>query len=198
MAVFGIAFWLATLMGFVQKEAMYIGFAITLSSTMVVVKMLSDKRELDTLHSRLIVGILLVQDLFAIFALSLMTALNGTTITPLLVSFAKGAGIVIIALFCSKFIFSRMFKFAAESQELLMLLALAVLFTFSLAIAGIGMSITIGAFLAGVSLATLPYNIQIIGKIRSIRDFFATLFFVSLGMEIFIEEIRSLLLPLLV
>jgi len=185
-------------LGFVRMEAVYLGIVLALSSTVVVVKLLSDNHELNTLHGRIVMGILLLQDIFAVIMLSVLSSLS--TFSPALIILAlfKAATILIVAYFLSKFIFPDIFGFAAKSPEVLLLISLAVFFFFSLLITAVGFSIAIGAFIAGVTLGNLPYNIGIVGRIRPLRDFFVTLFFVSLGMEFFLQPSLALIKPLLI
>lgn len=187
----------AVLLGFGQREALYIGLIIAFSSTMVVIKILSDKRELDTLHGRIIIGILLMEDILAILALSFLSSL-GTTFLLILFSIFKGLSILVLALLASKYFFPPVFRFAAKSQEMLFLMAITICFFFALISSYLGFSIIIGAFVAGVALGNLPYNLEIVGKIKPLRDFFATIFFVSLGMELVIGAINNLIYPLIV
>ncbi|MBU0535584.1 MAG: cation:proton antiporter [Nanoarchaeota archaeon] len=196
--IFIIGFWIAILLGFLRIEAVYVGFIVAFSSTMVVVKLLSDRREIDTLHGRIIIGILLMQDIIALFVLSILASPDGFALTAILISLAKGAGLLLIAWVLSNYTFPPIFKFAAKSQELLFLVSLGVCFLFSIALSLIGFSIIIGAFIAGLSLANLPYNIEIIGRVKSLKDFFATMFFVSLGLELLVPDMRSLIIPLIV
>jgi len=115
-----------------------------------------------------------------------------------LLAFLKFLVLFAVAFICSKFLFPRVFRFAAKRQELLLVSALAVCFLFSLAFYSLGFSIVIGAFLAGVTLGNLEYNVEIVAKMRSLRDFFALLFFVALGMGISFGAFRELLIPLAV
>jgi len=195
VSLFSIGFIAAAVLGYLPIEAIYIGIMLCFSSTMVVLKLLSDKSELDTLHGRIITGILLLQDVFAIFAISVLGKLDNFSVLALLGSFFMAFVIIAGALFASKHIFPMIFKFAARSGELLLLAALCLCFLFSLALDYVGFSIAIGAFVAGVTLANLPYNVEIISKVRSLRDFFATIFFVSLGMEIMIISAQKIILP---
>jgi len=195
VSLFSMGFIAAAVMGYLPIEAIYIGIILCFSSTMVVLKLLSDKTELDTLHGRIITGILLMQDVFAIFAISVLGKLDNFSALALFASFFNAFIIIAGALFASKHIFPKIFKFAARSGELLLLSALCLCFLFSLAFNYIGFSIAIGAFIAGVTLANLPYNIEIISKVRSLRDFFATIFFVSLGMEIMIVSAQKIIFP---
>ena len=198
ISMFTLGFIIALILGFVKKEAIYIGIIIAFSSTMVVIKLLSDKRELDTLHGRIIVGILLMEDLLAIFALSILSSLNGNSFLAVISTILKGVLSVIIIYTLTKHAFPKIFKVSAASQELLFLSSISVRFLFSMIAYYLNFSIAIGAFLAGLSLANLPYKIAIIGKVRSLRDFFATIFFVSLGMELMIDQISTIIKPLIV
>ncbi|MBW2980978.1 cation:proton antiporter [Candidatus Woesearchaeota archaeon] len=198
LTIFTLAFILALMLGFLSIEAIYVGLIIAFSSTMVVVKLLSDKRELDTLHGRIMLGILLMQDIIAILALSMLTTVNGFSGTLLGLSLLKGASLFVVAWLTSRYVFPQVFKFAAKSRELLFLLSIAVVFAFAALFNAINFSIAIGAFVAGVTLGNLTYNIEIISIVRSLRDFFATIFFVSLGMELLLDPLRSMIAPLII
>jgi len=187
----------ASVLGFTFRESVYTGLIVAFSSTMVVIKLLSDKHEIDTLHGRLIIGILLMQDIIAVVAFSLLTTLDQASSYTLVFSLLKAASIVIVALFCSRFLFPFLFAFAAKSQELLFLASLSTCFLFSIAFSLIGFPIAVGAFIAGISIAHLPYHYEIIARVRSLKDFFATMFFVSLGMAILVNDMKALMLPLL-
>ncbi|MDP3639799.1 MAG: cation:proton antiporter, partial [Nanoarchaeota archaeon] len=193
-----LGYVLAIVLGFLHVEAVYIGLFLAFSSTMVVLKLLSDKRELQTLHGRIIVGILLVEDVVAILALSFLSSLQDFSPSLFRLAFLKFLVLFAVAFICSKFLFPRVFRFAAKHQELLLVSALAVCFLFSLAFYSLGFSIIIGAFLAGITLGNLEYNVEIAAKMRSLRDFFALLFFVALGMGISFGAFRELLIPLAV
>ena len=193
-----LGYALAIVLGFFHVEALYIGLFLAFSSTMVVLKLLSDKRELQTLHGRIIVGILLVEDVVAILALSFLSSLQDFSPSLFRLAFLKFLVLFAVAFICSKFLFPRVFRFAAKRQELLLVSALAVCFLFSLAFYSLGFSIVIGAFLAGLTLGNLEYNVEIVAKMRSLRDFFALLFFVALGMGISFGAFRELLIPLAV
>lgn len=195
-AVFLLAFITSAFMGFFAIESVYLGLIVAFSSTMVVVKLLSDKREVDTLHGRIIIGILLLQDIFAIIALSILS--QGTfSADSLLLSLLKGVVVIIASLFAGKYILPPLFKFAAASQELLLIASISVAFLFSMVINSIGFSIAVGAFIAGITL-NVPYNAEIIGKVKPLRDFFSVLFFVSLGMQLSLEAFGGIIKPLLI
>jgi Kef-type K+ transport system membrane component KefB len=196
MFIFG--YLIALALGFLSLESAYVGLMLAFSSTMVVMKLLSDKRELQTLHGRIVVGILLVQDIIAILALSILASINDFSFSVLGTAFAKFVGLFALAYVTSKYVFPRIFNFAAKNQELLLITSLAVCFTFSLAFHFLGFSVAIGAFVAGLTLGNLDYNIEIIGKVKSLKDFFSLLFFVSLGMGISVAVIKSMWLEIIV
>ncbi|MFC1696983.1 cation:proton antiporter [Nanoarchaeota archaeon] len=183
-------------------ESIYIGLIVAFSSTVIVVKLLTDRRELDTLHGRIIIGILIVQDIFAILALSILPniGVGNVTVFPIVFSLLKAIGLIIVAMLLSKYIFPHIFKFAAKSHELLYLSALSVCFIFGYSFEMIGLSIPVGAFVGGFALANLPYNLEMISSVKSLKDFFATLFFVSLGMMFTLKGVvvSSLIMPLIV
>ncbi len=194
--VFGIVFFLADFLNLTSLQAAYVGIILAFSSTMVDIKLLSERGELVTLHGRLILGILLLQDLVAIGAIVIFTSGN-FAVVPIGIAFAKLIGILLFAVIFQKYILNNLFKFAARSTELLFLSSLAVLFLFIILAYISELSIVIGAFIAGVSLANSPFKMELESRISPLRDFFAILFFVSLGMQIVFIGI-SLRLVLLV
>lgn len=185
MAVlFAIGFLVAAGFALKSVEAVHIGFILAFSSTMVVVKILADRRELETLHSRLILGILLVQDLVAVLALAALGSGGQLSLVYILSATAKGLSLLLAVWVLSKLAFPHLFKYAARSREILFLASLSVCLFFASAAYFLGFSISIGAFLAGLSLANLHYNLEIMGKVKPLRDFFAMIFFVSLGLTL--------------
>lgn len=181
--IFGISMALAGFMGLSALQAAYIGIILAFGSTMVDIKLLSDRGELVTLHGRLVLGILLLQDLIAIIAIVVFTS-GSFAAAPLIIAFVKLAIILAIAIALQKFVLNKLFRFAARSNELLFLSSLAVLFLFIILAYVSELSIVIGAFIAGVSLANSPFKLELESRISPLRDFFAILFFVALGMQI--------------
>jgi Kef-type K+ transport system membrane component KefB/voltage-gated potassium channel Kch len=195
-ALFFIGYFITKIAGFTKIEAVYLGLVIVFSSTMVVVKLLSDKREINTLHGRLTIGILIIQDIFAIIALSYLSSISSSSTG--LIFFAKLIAVIAAGIIASKYLFPKIFDFAARSRELLLTTALSVCFLFALIFNKIGTSIAIGAFFAGILLANLPYNIEISGKIRPLRDFFAILFFTALGLQLTLKGIHAVIIPVII
>ncbi len=195
---FLLGFGIFNLLHFSQIESVYAGVVLMFSSTMVVIKLLVDKSQLETLHGRIIVGILLMQDVVAVLLLSILARSDNFSIGSLVLSLFLGGLVFGIAWFFSKVLFPQLFKFAARSQELFFLLSLAVCFLFAIAFEYIGFSIAIGAFVAGLMLGNLPYNIEIVSKVKNLRDFFATIFFVSMGIRLSFSPLVQYALPFVI
>lgn len=188
---FAIAFLVSILFGANNSSATYIGLIIAFSSTMIVFKILSDKREINSLHGRIIIGILLIQDVVAIIALLILS--SDFSLHSLLTVFGKGILFAIVALVLSKAI-NPVLKISAKSHELLLLVSISFLFLFIIGSFLGGFSLIIGAFFAGVALANSDYKTEIEGKITPLREFFAAIFFVALGMQLKIITINFIYL----
>jgi Kef-type K+ transport system membrane component KefB len=165
-------------------DLFYLAACLALSSTTIVVKLLYEKFELDTLAGRLTLGVLIFQDLWAIVLLGLQPNLADPNVLVILGSFAKGAFLVAVSLLTSKYILGYVFEKIAKLPELILVASLGWCFLIAGLADFLGLSLEMGALIAGVALSTFPYNLDIIGKIINIRDFFITLFFVALGMVI--------------
>ncbi len=187
---FIIAFFISKSLGFTNNSLIYIGLIVAFSSTMVLVKLLSDKREINSLHGRIIVGILLIQDIAAIIALVLLG--SSISLNIILISLLKIGIFVLVAFVLTKLI-NPIIKTSAKSPELLLLVAMSFLFLFYIGAILAKLSLVIGAFFAGVVLANSAYKTEIQGKIIPLRDFFAVIFFVTLGMQLKIIGISSLI-----
>ncbi len=179
---------LAFLMGYAPRKGnfdwIYLAVTLALSSTLIVVKLLYDKFELTTLPGRITLGVLVFQDIWAIAFLALQPDLDDPQVGILLASFTKGVALVLITLAVSRYALPRFFSFVAKVPELMLVAALAWCFLVSGAADWLGLSREMGALIAGVSMSTFPYNVDVIAKVINIRDFFVTLFFVALGMKI--------------
>ncbi|MGB9707709.1 MAG: cation:proton antiporter [Candidatus Pacearchaeota archaeon] len=186
-------FFVSRALGFALMESFYLALIIAFSSTIIVVKLLADSKELDTLHGRIAVSILVLQDIAAIFALAVFSSSYNTSfiITALLKLFL----IMLIAFFLNKTVLGPLFKFASSSTELLSLVAVAFVFLFAGLAYLLNLSIVIGAFIAGITIANLPYKLEIESKVRPLRDFFAIIFFVSLGTWLTTLDITKTVIP---
>ena len=184
-------------LGYSNLSAVYMGLIITFSSTAIIIKILSDNKEIDTLHGRIVIGILLLEDFFAIFALTVLATLSEFNGVLIAASVVKAALLMIIAWLASKYVFPKLFEFAAERTEVLFLASVAICFLFAAAFAAIGLSMIIGAFVAGVVLGNLEYNLEIIGHIKPLKDFFATIFFVSIGLNVVPIDMSTIVMPII-
>jgi hypothetical protein len=163
---------------------------MSLSSTLVVVKLLYDKFELDTLPGRITLGVLVIQDLWAVAMLAVQPNIENPNLLPLAFSLWKGALLVVGGLALSKYALPYLFRAVAKAPELVLVSALAWCFFLAGAASFIGLSREMGALIAGISLSTFPYNLDVMAKAVSIRDFFVTLFFVALGMQIAVPSLH--------
>jgi Kef-type K+ transport system membrane component KefB len=163
---------------------LYLAACMSLSSTLVVVKLLNDKFELDTLPGRITLGVLVIQDMWAVGMLAVQPKLLNPNLLPLAFSLWKGLLLVVGGFAISKYVLPHLFRAVAKAPELVLVSALAWCFFLAGAASFIGLSREMGALIAGVSLSTFPYNLDVMAKAVSLRDFFVTLFFVALGMQI--------------
>jgi Kef-type K+ transport system membrane component KefB len=200
-----IGFALVLALGKGVMEALYVAVALTFSSTIIIVKLLSDKRELDSLHGRIAVGFLIVQDLAVVVAMMAMSAMRGggdgadTTLTQVLLSLAwrlVAAAAVMAVLM--RWVLPRVVAAMARSQELLLVFAIA----WGVALAALGewagFSKEAGAFLAGFSLASTPYREAMNARLTSIRDFLLLFFFIDLGAKLELSTLGAEVVPAIV
>jgi CPA2 family monovalent cation:H+ antiporter-2 len=164
-----------------------LGGALAMSSTAIVVKGLAEKFELDTPHGKNVIGVLIFQDLVVIFLLILIPSLNknsGDMALALSIAAVKIGIALILILVVGKTVFSSWFKLVANmrSRELFMLNVLLVVMGFSAVTEYFGLSMALGAFMAGILIAETPYRFQVEEGIESFRDILLGLFFISIGM----------------
>ena len=163
---------------------LYLAVAAALSSTVIIVKILYDKRELDTLSGRVTLGVLVMQDLFAILFLAIQPDLSDPSALALGASVFKAVVLVAIAFWVSRDVLPTVFRAVARSPELVLTGAIAWCFALSGIAEWLGLSREMGALVAGVAISTFPYTLDVAAKVTSLRDFFVTLFFVTLGMAL--------------
>ncbi|MDO8657766.1 MAG: cation:proton antiporter [Candidatus Levybacteria bacterium] len=200
-----IGYLISFALGFPVIQALYITIALTFSSTIIVVKILSDKKDISSLYGKILAGILLIQDFFAIFILIILSAFNSNTqnalsIETFLLVFVKGIILVSVVVLISKIIFPKIIHIISKAPETLFLFSLAWVFGLAAIVSSkpIGFSIEIGGFLAGFALANSSENFQIIARVKALRDFFITIFFVVLGMEMTFVSAEKIIIPIIV
>ncbi|MGN6308292.1 MAG: cation:proton antiporter [Xanthobacteraceae bacterium] len=169
-------------------DALYVAVACALSSTVIIVKVLYEKRELDTLPGRITLGVLVLQDIFAILFLAVQPSLDNLQISIILLSVGRVAVLVATAWALSRYVLPKLFSQIARRPELVMLGALAWCFLIGEIAERLHLSREMGSLVAGVSLSTFPYALDVTAKVTTLRDFFITLFFVALGMTIPIPD----------
>lgn len=185
--VFG--YLLASALGMAPLTALYVAVALTFSSTIIIVKLLSDKRELDSLHGRIAVGFLIVQDIAVVVAMMLMGATRlgagGDGLGAASLSLLLNLVLVFLVLaLLMRYLLPRVLHLLARSQELLLLFAIAWGVTAAVVGKQAGFGKEVGAFLAGFSLASGVYREAISARLTGIRDFLLLFFFIDLGARL--------------
>src|SRR5688572_132622 len=165
-------------------DGLYLALMCGLSSTAVVVKLLYDKGELDTLPGRMTLGVLVIQDVCAIFILAFQPNFANPGIGPVLKAILGTVVLLLAGFLYSKYILRRVFASIAKAPEMVVAVSIGWCAAVAGAAAYMGLSKEMGALVAGLSIAAFPYSIHVTAKTLPLRDFFLTLFFVSLGMQI--------------
>lgn len=199
-AVGGLGMLAAYLMGFDLITALVLGVALFFSSTIVILKVLSDKREVSRLHGQIAIGVILVDDIVATLAIVAVTAASngGLGAAEALPMVAKAIGLGLLLFVAGAYIIPKFSKALAKNQELLFIFAVAWGFGIASLFGAFGFSHEVGALFAGVALASLPYAVEMSTRLKPLRDFFVVLFFVTLGERFVFDDLSSTLLPALV
>ena len=176
--VLGFSFWVALL----------IGLAVMYSSTAVVIKMFTDKDEVTSLPGKLDVGVLLVQDIVVVILLALLAAGRPEGVldvaVTLLTILALVAVVGVVAIGASRYVLPRMFRRIADNKDVFFVVAIGWAFLFVLITQELNLSIEMGAFLAGLAIAQLPYSTELQDRITPLTDLFMLIFFVSIGLQL--------------
>lgn len=182
---------------YTKTESVLIGLALAFSSTIIILKLLSDKKEQTRLYGKITIGILLIQDIAAAVVLILVNARSeGTFSVATLGTLAFKGAVVLIPLFLiSHFILPRLNKLIAGSQEFLFLFAIGWGFGAAALFDYLGFSIEVGALFAGVALSNLSYAQEIASRLRPLRDFFVVVFFIALGTQLNFNNLQTIWLP---
>ena len=194
---------LSLLLGFEMMEAVFLAVALTFSSTVVVVKLLDQKGDLDSLYGRIAVGIFLVQDMVVIAALTILAGLAASDEDPepvtmaidIGVAFVGTAGLLVVALVAARWLLPKPFEWAARRPDTLFIWSLCWCFLFVFSSEAMELSLEIGAFLAGLSLAQLPYNYDLRRRVHPLMNFFIAVFFVTLGLQMELEAALNYMGP---
>lgn len=178
------SFLIAKVLGFSIVPSLYIALAFSFSSAVVVVKILSDKKEIETLHGQIALGILIIESFIAALALMIIPVISSEGASGIFSQIFKFILMISSVILVGHFIFSKMLSFAAKNQEVLFLVSLAWALSVGAIFEIVGVSTEIGALVAGMVIASSKYNLEIKSKIKGIRDFFVILFFVYFGAQL--------------
>jgi Kef-type K+ transport system membrane component KefB len=199
-----IGYGISILLGLSMLHALYVAVALTFSSTIIIVKLLSDKREIDSLHGRIAVGLLIVQDIVVVLVMIGLAAFGAADEGE--TSLAREAGLVLVygvlfvgaVVLITRFAIQPIFRIFARSQELLILGAIG--WALILAATGdmLGFSKEVGAFIAGVSLASTPFRDAIGTRLVTVRDFLLLFFFLSLGADLDLSRLGAQVVPAII
>jgi len=189
-------------LGFSPLHSFYIAVALTFSSTIIIVKLLSDKKEVDSLHGQIAIGFLIVQDIVVIIVMIILSGMRPSEEVSLTVDLIKkfmaGVVLLVITIIAMKWIIPKLSYFLAKSQEMLALFAIGWAVTLAAAGELMGFSAEVGAFLAGVSLASSDFKDTISSRLTSLRDFLLIFFFVNMGSELDLLVIGDQILAALI
>jgi Kef-type K+ transport system membrane component KefB len=198
-----VGFGIMRLLGYSNIIALYGSIALTFSSTIIILKLLSDKGDLNSLYGKVSIGFLLVQDIVATLLLIIVPLVGSATVSGNVgITFLKLAGFGIaasIVLYCiAKYLLPKFSDYLAKSSELLFIFAISWGLVLATIFYKIGFSIEIGALIAGVTLSASKYAYEISSRMRPLRDFFIVMFFVLLGAHLVIGSIGTIIVPAII
>lgn len=190
-SIFG--YFIMILFGFSVVTSLYVAVAITFSSTIIIMKLLTDKNDQDTLYGKISIGFLIVQDIIAMFILMIVSASakEGDLTLVFIEALVKGFGLLIVMILLAVFVVPKIFKWSARSQEFLLLISIAWCLAIAASFYYFNFSMEVGALLAGVALAASPYRHEISSKLKPLRDFFIVIFFILLGSQMNFISVQS-------
>ncbi len=193
----GLGFALSRALGFGNTASFYVAAALTFSSTIIVIKLLSEKKDLKSLYGRIVVGVLLIQDFVAMFILLALSGSGGPTWFTVPISLVRGVIFGAVMLFASRYL-PKLLDWLGHSQELLYLFSIAWALGVSALAASplVGLSIEVGGLIAGLTLANSSEHFQISSRLRPLRDFFVMLFFFGLGAKLIFSAGAIMVTPL--
>jgi Kef-type K+ transport system membrane component KefB len=185
-------------LGHGRLDALYLALFCALSSTAIVVKLLYDKFELDTLPGRITLGILIFQDLWAILILAMQPHFTDPRIMLVVMALAKSLTLLAIGFLLSKHLLRWVFEKISKTPEMVVAMSIAWCAFMAGAGAWIGLSMEMGALIAGVAISTFPYSVHVTAKVLPLRDVFLTLFFLSIGMKIPVPDPALLIMAAII
>ncbi len=194
----GIGILISQLLGFSITSSVYLGIALTFSSTIVIVKLLHDKKDTETVYGRHILGLMIVQDVIAILIMIALTSVGdahaelGKNIGLLAL---KGLALLAFVYLMSKYALSWILDRVARSAEFLFIFTLSWCFWLASILHFAGFSLEIGAIIAGLTLGSSKYQSEIASRVKPLRDFFIVVFFIILGTQMVVSDVTRVLVP---
>src|SRR3989338_1038994 len=193
-----LGFFISKLLGFSTITSIYLATALAFSSTIIIMKLLSDRNDLESLYGRITTGFLIVQDLLAILVLLFVSSLNGNGegIAEIIsLAVIKGIAAITILYLVGNYLLPRITQIIAKSQEFLLIFSVSWCFAIAGAFQYFNFSIEAGALLAGIALSLTPYQHEISSKMRPLRDFFLIMFFILHGSQLLFGNISQVVVP---
>lgn len=194
-SVFG--YLIGLMIGLTPITSLYVAVALTFSSTIIIVKLLSDKREIDSLHGQIALGFLIVQDLVVVLAMIVLAAIgigaaSGETSQKAILTVAlSGIGLVLFVIFFVRYIANPLTEQLAKASELLVIYAIAQAALFAAIGELVGLGMEVGGLLAGIALASTPYRESIAARLAPLRDFLLLFFFIALGAQLDLSQLGT-------
>jgi Kef-type K+ transport system membrane component KefB len=196
-----IGFFIGKLLGFSTIVSIYVAIALTFSSTIIIMKLLTDKEHTKTLYGKIATGFLIVQDIVAVLILMIIPSISdgGLDLPALIFEIIfQGVGLVVLLFVISIYILPKITNFIAKSQELLLLFSISWCLSLASLFHHLNFSMEIGALLAGVTLSLTPHRYEINSKMKPLRDFFIVLFFIFLGSQMAFADISQYMVPIII
>ncbi len=180
-----------------SSSALYLALALTFSSTIIIVKLLTDKKDLQSVYGRYTIGVMIVQDILALLIMIVLTSLSadmtiGQTVVDLIFNIVLLIAFVIVL---ARYVVPRIMDRVAESSEFLFIFTVAWCFGVASILTLLGFSIEVGALIAGLTLGSSPYQTEISSRVKPLRDFFIVIFFIILGSELSLAQIPLVVVP---
>jgi Kef-type K+ transport system membrane component KefB len=194
-----IGFGIALLLGIDRVAALYVAIALTFSSTIIILKLITDKNDLEKLYAKIAIGFLLVQDIAATIILIAVGIFSKSGVesvgSMVIVTLIKGVWLFVVLAAVSHWLLPRLTRRIAASQELLFLFSASWALGLASLFAVLGFSVEIGALVAGVTLASTVYAAEMAARLKPLRDIFILIFFILLGSQMVLTDVQSLILP---
>ncbi len=178
-------------LGLQKTNALYLAIALTFSSTIIIVKLLNDKHDSETVYGRHIIGLMLVQDIIAIIIMMLITSFapGQSVVSTVILLLARLIGLIIFVYISSRFILPKILNSVADSGEFLFIFTIAWCFGGAAIMHLAGLPLEMGAIAAGLALGSSPFQAEIASRIKPLRDFFLVIFFIILGSQMDISRL---------